>query len=373
MYERLLTFLRCPRCGGTLDLEPLTRSESSHDEIEDGVLHCQDDHWYPVAGGIPRMLTDALDTYWPSLEPLLKSSASERASALLEARKGVSSGRSDHDRRTQANFDREWKYHELGDRTWTMELDDRVKWFFLNPIRIPPSELEGKLLLDAGCGNGSQSVAYTEHGVEVIAVDISRGVELGHVFRHRRAKARPDKIHFVQADLQAPPFGPNTFDIIHSTGVLQATPNTELTFRTLSPLLRPGGTCYVWLLKYEPVVTPVVNTIRRLTTRIPSDTFTKVASVSAPAFQVFCRVLDRLGVRRYPRMSRREAALALLDIFGTPYAHAHSFPEVERWYRDEGFDEIWSCNEDRRGFGTCGRKAVRTAELATDGTAQSRS
>jgi hypothetical protein len=62
-------------------------------------------------------------------------------------------------------------------------------------------------------------------------------------------------------------------------------------------------------------------------------------------------------------MTRREAALALMDIFGAPYAHYHSFAEVSDWFRTEGLDEVWTCNETRRGFGVCGR---RSSEVESD-------
>ena len=164
-----------------------------------------------------------------------------------------------HDARTQANFDAEWERHELGDRTWGMDLETRVRKYFVDSIGIPPVALAGKVLLDAGCGNGSQSVAYSELGLEVIAVDLSAGVEKGEAFRYMHPGARPEHVHFVQADLQSPPLAPSSVDIIHSAGVLHHTPDTHYTFQQLTPLLRQAGTFYIWLYKYEPLVTPVVN------------------------------------------------------------------------------------------------------------------
>jgi SAM-dependent methyltransferase/uncharacterized protein YbaR (Trm112 family) len=355
MYKRLLDFLRCPDCGEPLDLEALAAGGPDGDEISEGLLHCPGEHWFPIVGGIPRMLPDAIQEHWHHLKTVIDHEMSDAVRGLVARIRDSAEG--EYDRRTRDNFSSEWEHHQLGDKTWGMELDDRVEWFFLDPIRIPRAELEGKIVLDAGCGNGSQSVAYTQFGTEVIAVDISSGLELGYAFRHRHAGARPDRVHFVQADLQRPPFARASVDIIHSSGVLQATPNTERTFRGLCPLLKPGGTFYVWVLKREPVVTPIVNGIRTVTTRVPTPIFAKVAHLLAPAFIAFCWVLNKLGIRKYPPFSRREATIALLDIFGAPYAHYHSYPEVARWYRSEGFDDVWPCNDDRRGFGACGRKS----------------
>ena len=356
MYPRLLTFLRCPACAGTMQLEPLAATAGGADgEVSEGLLRCEQAHVFPVVRGVPRLLPDSLREHLPALREAATDGASPAARQLMDELTAGDPQRFDYDRRTRASFSSEWEHHNVGDKTWGMELDYRVDTFFTSSIGIPVQELAGKVLLDAGCGNGSQSVAYTAFGLEVIAIDLSSGLEHGQAFRHRYPNARPEKVHFVQADLQRPPLAHGSVDIIHSAGVLHHTPSTERTFRGLRPLLRPGGTFYVWLYKYERLVTPVVNTIRRGTVRLPPRTFDRLARAGALPFRGFCALLNRTGLRTYPEISQREAALALTDIFGVPYAHYHSFPEVREWFKSEGFDEPWPCNESRRGFGVCGR------------------
>jgi 2-polyprenyl-3-methyl-5-hydroxy-6-metoxy-1,4-benzoquinol methylase/uncharacterized protein YbaR (Trm112 family) len=354
VHLRLLDLLRCPTCGAELEVEPLVLEEADGEVLE-GVLCCAGRHWFPVAGGIPRMLPDAMALHWPALAQHVGSAPSPTVQELQRDLQQVAADVR-YDRRTAENFSLEWEHHELGDNTWGMALDDRVRTYFLDAIRIPTERLDGMTLLDAGCGNGSQSVAYTRYGLDVVAVDLSSGLEHGRQFRHRLDGARPDRVHFVQGDLQAPPFAAARFDIIHSAGVLHHTPDTRTTFDALTPLLRPEGTFYVWLYKYERVVTPLVNGIRAVTTRIPPAHFARLARRVAVAFQLFCRFTDATGIRSYPPVSRREAALALMDIFGAPHAHYHDFAEVEGWYREAGLDAVWPCNETRRGFGACGRR-----------------
>ena len=358
MYLRLLDLLRCPDCHHHLEVDVLMPAAAENaSEIGEGLLHCDAGHWFPVVGGIPRMLPASLQEHWDTLEPHMGDLTSTFAKLTSGYRQN--GAQPDFDRRTRESFSLEWDNHEVGDRTWGMDLDHRVKTFFLDSIGIPADQLIGKVMLDAGCGNGSQSVAYTALGLEVIALDLSSGLEHGQAFRHALPGARPQMVHFVQADLERPPLAPGTVDLIHSAGVLHHTLDTEATFRRLCPLLGPGGTFYVWLYKYEPIVTPLVNTIRGITTRLPRPAIAKLARVLADPFRGFCRTVNRLGIRRYPRLSRREAALALLDIFGAPHAHYHSFSDVARWYESEHFEEVWPCNETRRGFGVCGRQAVR--------------
>jgi SAM-dependent methyltransferase len=243
-----------------------------------------------------------------------------------------------------------------------MNLEDRVKFHFLDPMRISKEDLNGKMMLDAGCGNGSQSVAYTEFGLEVIAVDLSTGLEKGYEFSKVYERGKPEKVHFVQADLQNPPLAEEIFDIIHSAGVLHHTPNTEKTFRALRPLLKKRGTFYIWLYKYENIVTPIVNSMRAVTTRLPASIFAAIANLTAFPFIGFCWTVNKLGIRAYGKLSRKEGALAVHDIFGAPYAHYHSFEEVSGWYESVGATEIWACNEWRRGFGVCGRLSAENKE-----------
>jgi SAM-dependent methyltransferase len=351
LRERLLDFLRCTDCKQKLEL---TSFEVSGDEISEGILHCENEHFFPIVGGIPRMLPSSLKDNWTKIASKIPSPAPQPIKTLLE-NKLWTKKTAQFDTRTKANFSNEWDNHNIGDRTWTMELTDRVRIFFLEAVRIPKQELNGKIMLDAGCGNGSQSVAYTEFGLEVIAVDLSTGLEKGYAFRQKYAKGKPEKVHFVQADLQNPPFAPDSFDIIHSVGVLHHTPNTEKTFRVLRPLLKSGGTFYIWLYKYENIVTPIVNSMRAVTTRIPAPIFAKIAHLTSIPFIGFCWTVDKLGIREYQTPNRREATLAVHDIFGAPYAHYHSFEEVSEWYNSVGISEIWDCNESRRGFGVCGR------------------
>lgn len=348
MRERLLEFLRCPDCKDVLELVKFDHSE---DEISDGILYCKNEHYFPVFRGIPRMLPSSLQDYWPEIA----SKAPDPVPDVIRALKIYLNEKTrSYDTRTKANFSNEWDNHDIGGRTWTMELGDRVRWFFLEPIHIAKEALTGKLMLDAGCGNGSQSVAYTEFGLEVIALDLSTGLEKGQAFRNVYKAGNPEKVHFVQADLQNPPLAHGSFDIIHSAGVLHHTPDTYTTFKELRPLLKPGGTFYIWLYKYEKIVTPIVNTMRAVTTRIPAPVFAQIAALTSLPFIGFCWTVNKLGIRKYSDLNRREATLAVHDIFGAPYAHYHSFAEVSEWYTAAGFTEIWACNDDRRGFGVCG-------------------
>jgi len=320
VQRRLLDKLVCPDCQGrfTLD-EPVS---GDLDEIESATLVCTADHAFPVVAGIPRLLTAG-------------------SGADLD--------------RVRESFSREWAHHELGDRTWYVDLETRVRTTFVEALGIPPSELAAMTVLDAGCGNGSQSVAFTEFADEVIAVDLSTGLELGYEFRNQWPRGRRDAVHFMQADVTRPPLPPRSIDVLYSFGVLHHTPDTRASFEALVKLLRPGGTGYVWVYRYEPFWTPLIASLRAAATRVPVGLFDQLTRVLAWPFVGFTKALDALGVRAYPRISRDEAALALLDIFAAPYAHYHSPDEVRGWFAAAGFVDVRECTPARRGFGMVGR------------------
>ena len=344
MRIRLLEYLRCPDCGKAFSLSPPPREQGAHD-VGAGLLSCPDGHVFPIVRGIPRIYPGA----WNEHGGMVGMARPPRRDGRDNAPEPVQT------KRVRMSFSREWANHKLGDRTWYKDLRTRVQRSFLDPIRIPPEELAESVVLDAGCGNGSLSVAMTSYAAEVIAIDLSSGVELGEAFRERWPGSRPQRVHFVQGDLQRPPLEPGSVDIIHSQGVLHHMPDTHAAFRLLVPLLKPGGTLFVWLYKYEPLVTPILESIRAVTTRLPvgaSDVATKFMAVP---FMVFTRLVNATGLRSYPAITKREAALALMDIFGAPYAHYHSPAEVMGWFAAEGFGEVWQTHDSRRGFGVCGR------------------
>lgn len=96
-----------------------------------------------------------------------------------------------------------------------------------------------KRILDAGCGSGfSASLWMTPawQGAQWVGADISVAIDVAQ----KRLAGGTDR-HFVQADILQLPFQAKSFDTIFSEGVLHHTPSTERAFKSLVPLLEPGG------------------------------------------------------------------------------------------------------------------------------------
>lgn len=337
MRCELLKILRCPGCKSSLSLDTKEsqatevlsthHNDSGSEDILSGTLVCTGCGKYaPIHKGIPR---------------------------LLESDKISSSAVDEH---TRSSFSLEWALHRPEEGTWGMGLDERIKWYFLNGVGLERHEVLGLRVLDAGCGNGSSTLGIARLGALCIGIDQSSGIDKASEYFTEKDKELD--VTYVQANLLDALFAPDTFDVVFSAGVLHHLPSTKQGFMALTPLVKPGGRFYVWLYRHEKFVTPLVNTIRIFTTHLPPKVFFLLAVVFSPAFQLFTYVMRKTGLREYGPMKWRSSALALMDIFGARYAHAHTFEEVSVWYEEAGFEPPSLRSLERRGFSACGIKKL---------------
>jgi SAM-dependent methyltransferase len=101
---------------------------------------------------------------------------------------------------------------------------------------------DGTAVLEAGCGTGAQTVVLARHslGARITAIDVSAS-SLAEA-RARIAAAGVGNVEFRQADLQALPFPPSSFDHVFVCFVLEHLPDPNAAFTALRRVLRPGGT-----------------------------------------------------------------------------------------------------------------------------------
>ncbi len=148
-----------------------------------------------------------------------------------------------------------WNSHTLGFQYVTdHSIEPGTPAFFahirpwMNPYKFPwimeridreAAHLQGKHLLEIGCGMGYDSLEFLKRGVRVTATDLTpRAVEM-------------TKKHFAVEGVQAEdvrtanalslPFEDNTFDAVWSNGVLHATGDTPRAIQEARRVLKPGG------------------------------------------------------------------------------------------------------------------------------------
>ena len=212
-------------------------------------------------------------------------------------------------------------------------------------------DLNGKLVLDAGCGSGRFSEIALKLGASLIAVDYSSAVEAS-----KQNLSAPDKL-IVQGDLAALPILDQTFDFIYCIGVLQHTSEPARIVKELLRCLKVGGeitlTFYensswhvLWYSKYL---------VRPLTKRLPKAILLKVIEKTSPIWFPLTSFLFSLpgnlsrGFRflipvanyveyKYanPKIARDEAILDTFDMLSPSYDKPIKKSEIHSWVTDSG-------------------------------------
>src|SRR5215469_13533032 len=234
------------------------------------------------------------------------------------------------------------------DRTILDRADrNRSEQDFIRKTGLHPQDLQGKLVLDVGCGMGRFAEVVTRWGARVIGIDLSVAAEVA-------AKNLADR-DFValQADVFALPFAPESFDCIYSVGVLHHTPDCEKAFKVLPRLLKPGGSMAVWLYSGYNNWYRFSDQYRKLTHRLSVRKLHRLFRVLVPSLYW----LDR-GLRAVPWVGRPVAGfvhhvlpvnlspnpelrvLDTLDWYSPKYQSKHTYEEVFRWFESSGLEQL---------------------------------
>lgn len=107
---------------------------------------------------------------------------------------------------------------------------------FRDNTRWSAKDLEGKSVLECGCGPGRFTEIMAGQGAEVVALDMSRAIDVNLENHGPR-----ENVLLMQADLSDAPFLDSRFDFVFCYGVIQHTPDPAVTFAALARGLAPGG------------------------------------------------------------------------------------------------------------------------------------
>jgi 2-polyprenyl-3-methyl-5-hydroxy-6-metoxy-1,4-benzoquinol methylase len=335
MRLRILDWLVCPNCGDDLSLRDaqwFSDTPPDQPEIRTGLLSCRRGHHYAIQDGVPRLLAQAQATAPP---------ASDDAQAI------------------SASFSREWGHFQYNDRTWMEVVDDRCS-LFLKELNCSPDDLNGKVILDAGCGNASLSMGVMKRfNAEVLAADVSQSVINAYQYF---LPQDPGNTHFAQADLMNHPFRKSSFDVIYSSGVLHHNRNTRQALQSISSSLKPGGRIYIWLYEKQPgLAHQLKQVLRSIIAPLPAPI--KHALIAAWLPQSMLRQSLRYhlkGHRPQDRLKWRERMILLMDHYTPRYRWEHTPAEVHAWFRELGFDHIQTTETRDYGFGVAATKPAPT-------------
>ena len=100
--------------------------------------------------------------------------------------------------------------------------------------------LQGKLVLEAGCGAGRFTEVLLKKGATLVSADLSSAVEV-----NIENFPVSDKHIVIQADINDMPYADESFDIVLCMGVIQHTPSPEQTIESLYKLVKKGGSLVI--------------------------------------------------------------------------------------------------------------------------------
>lgn len=391
MKKRLLDWIICPQCGERPRLQVFAEEKvglpspvqapacsiycARHDvadpgmivpppdcnacyreEILEGALSCVCGLIFPILDGIPRLICNAAEEY-PEFFSRHRLAGARHVSTVPAAQPD----QPNIDPRSEKSFRLQWAAYRDGDNTWFKDDTGLRKQEFLDNFRITAEELKGRALLDAGCGNGELTRSVAEYGPEIVAMDFSRSVEGARRRLFEKGSQVSHRVHYLQGNVLELPLRPQSFDFVHSSGVLHHTPSTYRAFRSVSREPKPGGRLYIQLYRRRPAWIHAVNvTLRAATTRMPLGLLYGLCYAATPVHSALSRLMHSLrGEKAPPRATARERAVQMFDNYSPRYQYRHTVPEIMELFRSEGYvdmEDVTLDNEARHMLAVLGRR-----------------
>ena len=349
MLEKYLSILVCPVTRSALRLHKISVktklfSGGEREIISEGILYADKDWFYPIIDGVPRLLIESFLDQEDFLKANLPDFESRKENLLRNYPEIINQGVKKN-KRTKKSFELEWSlFNYEEDKTWELQGEDLLQRF-LNETDETKESLNGKLIFDAGCGNGQLNQYIARCGAIIIGMDLSRSVERAFL------NNKEENAFFLQGDVQYPPLEFEKFDIVHSSGVLICTNNSELTFSKISPCVKKDGKLSVWL--YHPrkdIVHNAFNLLRNYSSKLPIKVqYYLYLFTLFPVSYVIKKIKGN-------KQNAREMMIAIMDWFSPEFRWEHTQEEAAAWFTKRNFNKVKVTTTDTFGFNIIGKK-----------------
>lgn len=249
MQLKLLDVLACPKCLGTLTC--FATETLTDQEVVSGMLKCKAcKSIYPIRSSIPRFVAE--NNY-------------------------------------AASFGFQWnrfKFEQI-DANTNVNLSEKR---FYSETGWPSEWMNGKWILDIGCGAGRFLDIASRSSCEVVGVDISNAIDAAAVTMQGR-----QNVHLIQANIYGLPFKPSVFDGCYSIGVIQHTPDPPKAIQSLPRILKVGGRIAVTIYERKPwTLLNAKYLIRPLTKMMDKRALLFLIKIVMPVFFPITELLFRI-------------------------------------------------------------------------------
>ena len=293
--------------------------------------------FYPILGGVPRMLAFPVAVHRQFLQEF-----GDRVQRDCEGYRCADREATPGEPDVLRTFSSEWlNYDWKEDAYWDRTADRmyEVMDFMLDLSQTPVS---GKKVLEVGIGICGISNHIAEaHGCEMVGIDLSYAVAAVQ----RCFGRRHPFFHVVQVSLFRSPFPDEAFDFVYSHGVPHHAYSTRKAVEAISRLPRKAGRVYVWVYSWHDEqrtwmrrwLLRLEQLLRPLLWRMPERLQTIALTPLGPLYMLYHSHLRRASEVRY---GWREAIHAACDRFTPRFVHHHSEDEVMGWFRELGYTDL---------------------------------
>lgn len=349
MTQDLLHLLRCSVSKEPLQLTILSTGKKIYNGVEkeiimEGILRSSD-CIYPIIGGVPRLSVEACIDYADFLSKHVHDFISIKQKFEIKYA-GLLKFVQQKNKHTKQSFSLEWGiFNYEQDKVWDADQEQMLQRF-LTETHETKSSLKDKVILDAGCGNGLLNQSIAACGATILGMDFSGSIERAF---HQNQESNA---LFIQGDVQFPPLAFEYFDIVHSSGVLICTNNSELTFSCLEPCVKKGGKISVWL--YHPrknFIHNVFNFLRNYTSKLPVRIQYYLYKFTLLPISF---VVKRL---KGNKQNTREMMIDILDWFSPEFRWEHEHDEAAAWFYKRKYHSVEVTTNELFGFNIIGVKA----------------
>lgn len=232
----------------------------------------------------------------------------------------------DGNKAIDGGFDRRWEEHPKFQAS---------RGDFWSKTGWEPRDIEGKVVLDGGCGVGRYLAIAAAAGAHVIGLDAAP---------HALAactKNVPDAL-VAQANLLSIPMGSNKVDAAYSLGVLHHTADPAAAFAELARVVKPGGRVAIWV--YTKHISteawwPAFEFMHAISKACPPDALYEACKKYAvPMRDAYAGKWDGLAqvVRASGSTDDEECISDTFDWHAPQYRFWHTVEEVRGWFDKAG-------------------------------------